>query len=120
MVQPLKPASLGLSGPVNFDRRVDVRYELENEQATPRILDRGEPPCSVRMQNLSAGGLAFLAERRIEPHTLLSVDLPCKDQFGSRRLVMRVRTAELWSAGVWKIGCEFSRPLTSLEILALL
>jgi hypothetical protein len=48
------------------------------------------------------------------------VELPSKDQLGSLRLVMRVRKVEMVSSGVWRIGCEFSRPLTSLELLALL
>ena len=102
-----------------FDRRASVRYELASGADT-RLLGGQGASCPVRIQNLSAGGLAFLADRRIEPHTLLSVELPSKDEFGSRRLVLRVRSVEALSPGVWKIGCEFSRPLSSLELLALL
>jgi hypothetical protein len=110
----------GLGATASFDRRATVRYVIKSESADARLIDGQGPPCAVRVQNLSAKGLAFLADRRIEPHTLLSVELPSKDEFGSRRLVMRVRAAAALSAGVWMIGCEFSRPLSSLELLALL
>jgi hypothetical protein len=105
---------------LQFDRRTNVRYELEPECANPRLLDEPGTTCAVQMQNISAGGLAFLADRRIEPFTLLSVDLPSKDELASRRLTMRVRSAEAVTSGVWKIGCEFGRPLTGPELLGLL
>ena len=112
--------SLSASGAAQFDRRTTVRYEFDPESVTPRVRDDQGTSCQVRLQNLSAGGLSFLADRRIEPHTLLSVELPSKDEFGKRRLTMRVRSADSLSPGAWKIGCEFGRPLTSLELLALL
>jgi PilZ domain len=111
-------AGLGSMGP--SDRRASVRYELGPGSAGKLLANVEGTSCSVRIKNLSTGGLAFEADRRIEPHTLLTVELPSQDEFGSRTLAVRVRSVEVVSPGVWIISCELSRPLSSLELLALL
>lgn len=111
--------SPSLQGVFACDRRADARYEYEASGETPALADRQES-FSVRILNLSAGGLALLADQRIERGTLLSVELPSKDEYGSRRLVMAVKKVEAEPAGSWKIGCQFSRKLSALELLALL
>jgi hypothetical protein len=63
--------------------------------------------------------VGFPAEQRIEPHTLLSVELPSPDPNSLRKL-MSVRSATAVSPGVWRIGCEFRRRLGSGELLPLL
>jgi hypothetical protein len=120
MSDPASVFSLSQGATTPFNRRATVRYEFDAESVTQRIRDDQGTSCPVRLQNLSAGGLSFLADRRIELHTLLSVELLSKDEFGTRRLVMRVRSVEALSPSSWKIGCEFGRPLNSLEMLALL
>ena len=113
-------SKLGPGGKAPFERRATVRYEIDSASTSARLLDEQGATCPVHIQDLSPGGLAFLADRRIEPHTRLSVELPSKEACGSRRLVMRVKSAAVVSPGVWRIGCEFPRPLSSLELLALL
>ena len=113
---------LGLTSkrPVPFDRRASVRYQHDT-QGNVQVLDNQERASfSVHVQNLSAGGLGLLADRRIEPHSLLALELPSRDAGGSQRFVICVRSAEMVSPGVWRIGCEFTRPLTILELQALL
>ena len=114
------PPAAGLDRMAPSGRRATVRYEVDSASASTHVLDGQGTTCVVHIQDLAAGGLAFLADRRIEPHTRLSAELPSKDECGSRRLLMRVRSAAVVSPGVWRIGCEFSRPLSSLELLALL
>ena len=109
-----------LSGGLNFDRRTDLRYEVDPDRADHSVRSEEGAAYPVHVRNLSAGGLAFLTDRRIEPSTLLSVELPSKDEAGTRRLVMRVRTAEQVWPGRWMIGCAFARKLSNSELLALL
>jgi hypothetical protein len=111
-------SSLSLSVPL--DRRTHVRYEFNSAEDSQFVNDGQGTPFAVHVQNISAGGLSFLADRRIEPGSMLSLELPSKDRFGARHLVMRVRGIEEVSKDAWRIGCEFSRPLSSLELLALL
>ncbi|HWG43704.1 MAG TPA: PilZ domain-containing protein [Gemmataceae bacterium] len=102
-----------------FDRRTSARYEYESREGDTAIhADSQVVP--IRILNISVGGLALLSDRYIERSTLLSLELPSKDERGSRRLVMCVRAADSQPDGGWKIGCEFVRKLTNLELLALL
>jgi hypothetical protein len=119
VIDPGNSLSANLGGVFNLDRRTDARYEYE---------PRGNAPCShdglgsfsVRVRNISSGGLGLVADHRIERGTLLSVLLPCKDEIGSRRLVVSVKTADPLADGEWMIGGEFARKLSPLELLALL
>jgi hypothetical protein len=120
MSDPANSFSLNQGATTLFNRRTTVRYEFDAESVTPRVRDDQGATSEVRLKNLSAGGLSFIADRRIEPHTLLSVEIRSKDELGSRRLVMRVRSAEALLPGAWMIGCEFGRPLSSFELLALI
>jgi hypothetical protein len=116
---PSNSPAASLAGVFSLDRRTDARYEYE---------PRGDAPCThvdsvsfaVRVRNISAGGLGLVTDHRIERGTLLSVVLPCKDEFGSRRLVMSVKTADPLPSGEWMIGGEFARKLSAFELLALL
>jgi hypothetical protein len=116
---PHDSLSSSLAGVFNIDRRTDARYEYE---------PRGDAPCShtgsvsfsVRVRYLSAGGMGLLTDHRVERGTLLSVVLPSKDEFGTRRLVMSVKTADVLPSGEWIIGGEFARKLSASELLALL
>jgi hypothetical protein len=108
------------SGGLNFDRRADVRYEYDDGRADRGVRADEGTTYPVHVRNISVGGLAFLTDRRIEPSTLLSLELPSKDEVGWRRLVMRVRTAEAVWPGRWMIGCVFARKLSNFELLALL
>jgi hypothetical protein len=119
MFNSASPMSSHLGEVFPFDRRTSARYEYEPHDGDAAVRADSQA-FSVRILNLSAGGLAFLADQYIERSTLLSLELPSKDEFGSRRLVMCVRTAESQPVGGWKIGCEFVRKLTPLELLALL
>jgi hypothetical protein len=108
-----------LRGTFDFDRRVDVRYECES-RAAGLAVRAGVESVSVRILNLSAGGIAFQSDRHIERGAVLSVELPCKGEAGSRRLLLSVKRAEAQPSGSWKIGCEFAAKLSTLELLALL
>jgi hypothetical protein len=105
---------------VHLDRRTHARYAFDSTQDGQLVHDGQGEPFPVQVYNLSAGGLAFLADRHIEPLTLLSLDLPAKGARGAQRLVIRVRSVDKVSKDSWRIGCQFSRPLTDIELLALL
>lgn len=104
---------------IAFDRRVDARYQLRADGGG-QAARTGEESLPVRIINISVGGLALVSERHLERGMLLTLDLPSKDELGSRRLVMCVRSVEAQSSGSWNVGCEFARKLTALELLALL
>jgi hypothetical protein len=116
---PNHSQSSSLGGVFSIDRRTDARYEYEAGGDAP-CTHAGSVSFSVRVRNLSAGGLGLVTDHRIERGTLLSVILPSKDEFGSRRLVVSVKTADLLPSGEWMIGGEFARKLSAFELLALL
>jgi hypothetical protein len=108
-----------LRGTFDFDRRVDVRYECDSRSTGPSVR-AGVETVSVRILNLSAGGLASLSDRRLDRGAVLSVELPWKGEVASRRLILSVKRAESQPSGSWKIGCELAAKLTTLELIALL
>jgi hypothetical protein len=102
------------------NRRSDARYKY-NPAAAEQAIQAGGPEVGpIRILNISAGGLAFQSDRRIELGTILSVELPSKDEHGSQWLVLRVTSAEALAPGVWQMGCQFARKLTPSGLLALL
>jgi hypothetical protein len=104
----------------DYDRRTDARYRTgQNTKNIEVRLEAGET-CSVRILDISAGGLALEADRRLEVTSLLSIEVPTKDEFGTTRLVVRVASVAPQAGGTWKIGCTFARKLSPSELLAIL
>lgn len=104
---------------LGMDRRAHPRHRVSDDIETNVQVAEGET-CRIRVLDISHSGLAFQTDRRVEPGTILSVELPSKDRWGTMRLVMRVMNAETSTDGSWKIGCSFTRHLTQFELLALL
>src|SRR5262249_46042202 len=75
---------------LQLQRRGGVRYEIHSATAYAAVVSGEDAPCPVRVEDLSAGGMALLAGRRIAPNALLSVDLLSKDDVG---------------CGGWSCGC---------------
>ncbi len=119
MFDSASPISSHLGEVFTFDRRTSVRYEYASQEADTAIRADSQV-VSVHILNISVGGLALLSDKLIERSTLLSLELPSKDERGSRQLLMCVRVVESQPSGSWKLGCEFVRKLTALELLALL
>jgi hypothetical protein len=102
------------------DLRAAARYDSGSTSVSTVVFQGGGTSHTGRLLDISAGGLAFLTDHHVEPHTRLTVELPSKDALGKRRLSIAVRSATLVTAGIWKIGCEFASRLSSSELLALL
>jgi len=105
---------------MDFNRRADVRYRCGNAPGKITVQTGPGETCAVRLVDISAGGAALESDKRIEPSSFVSIEVPTKDAFGKTTLVMRVTTAVLMPDGTWKIGGTFARKLSATELLAIL
>jgi hypothetical protein len=96
------------------ERRAWVR--IRSEQSIHCQLEEATTSWLARLQDVSAGGLAFIAPRRIEPGTALTVELATKAD-GSCSLLARVIHATQVMDDRWVIGCAFTELLSAQQLL---
>lgn len=85
-----------------------------------RLLERPSFKCWMAMVvDFSVRGLGLLFHRRLEPGSVLAVELKGRRHGVSRILAVRVVHATAQADGNWLIGCELNTNLTEDEIQAL-
>lgn len=96
------------------ERRTHPRHEA-NLETTCRLVSDSSSGLRVRVRNVSRGGINFLVERKLEPGTLLRIDLPqgAGDEASVLACVMH---ASLQSDGKFSIGCSFSDELGDADL----
>jgi hypothetical protein len=70
----------------------------------------------VRVRNVSRGGLNFLTERRMDPGTLLQVDLPQSGPGTEAAVLACVMHCMMQTDGQYSVGCSFSDELGDEEL----
>jgi len=108
-VRPTPPDSRNWQ---RFPSNVRATYALATEEMPQR-----EP---AKVLNISASGVGLLVEQRIEPGTLLSVDLLSGDgRSATTVLACVVHLTEQASDG-WALGCNFIQELSASDLQGLL
>ncbi|MCI0455620.1 MAG: PilZ domain-containing protein [Gemmataceae bacterium] len=102
--------------PLGIDRRLRVRFAFNRLTFCSLVTPAGHPSWWPAMvHDISATGIGLILPQRLEPGTLLSVDLD-----GVCRLLLgRVVHAAPQAGGHWRIGCAFLGQLTLEELQAL-
>ena len=72
------------------------------------------------VQDLARGGICLCLGRRLEPGTILSVELHPGVAARACMLDARVVYVRAHGLGCWQVGCAFTRPLTDEELRELL
>jgi hypothetical protein len=67
------------------------------------------------VQDVARGGISLFLGRRLEPGTVLAVELHHGEAGAACALDARVVYVRAHGPGCWQIGCAFARPLTDEE-----
>lgn len=98
------------------ERRAMVRYALDADTAGAPLAAWGESQgWEARIRDISRGGLGLLLERRLEPGTLITVDLSLTLDC-PRLLLARVVHATAQPEGGWLLGCALFDLLPEEEL----
>ncbi len=110
--RPASPAA------VAEDRRVWVRYPCQLETTFRPAHEPAPDRLAARVQDISLGGINLVVDRRLDPGSLLSVDLPGADgRHPSTTLAYVVRVGPL-EDGSWSAGCTFATELGDEDLEA--
>jgi hypothetical protein len=97
-------------------RRATVRYALDADTACAPLAAWGASQgWEARIRDISRGGLGLLLDRRLEPGTLITVDLPLTPDC-PRLLLARVVHATAQPDGGWLVGCALFDLLPEEEL----
>jgi hypothetical protein len=101
--------------PRGRDQRATVRH-ASTKGGSCRPISPGEATWAAKVQDVSAGGVGLVLERRFEPATVLLVEvLPTAKEPGRQLLVKVVRAQQL-SPRRWLLGCVFARRLSDEDV----
>jgi hypothetical protein len=100
--------------------RVFERYPSELPTQCQPLAARGDDEIvwQATVNNISAGGIGLLLQRRFEPGTGLAIELPDADF--TYTVFVRVIHALAQPNGRWLLGCSFVTPLSEERLNALL
>jgi hypothetical protein len=99
------------------ERRVWIRHPCE-VVATCQLVNTapvGER-LAARVQDISRGGINLVVNRRFDPNTLLSVELPGPTHHSPSTVLAYVVRVAPRPAGEWSIGCTFATELSDEEL----
>ena len=103
------------------ERRAGLRYPCEClafYHPTPAL--RHQISGWIRVRNLSVTGMALMHSKRVEPGTILRLELLSKNHRVCRKVSAQVVHAAPLPYGGWVLGCAFTRHLTTEDLQALL
>jgi PilZ domain len=89
----------------DLERRADIRFDCNLPAWCDPLAGDGQKTWSAEIKDISAGGMALLAERCFEPGTVLVIEPPRKADI-SASLLARVVRAERHDTGKWTMGCQ--------------
>lgn len=95
--------------PEHDDRRAHPRHPI-NLETTCQLINESGAPSSVRVRDISRGGMKFLSPMKIDPGTLVRISLP--PQSGAEAAVLAcVMHCTPQTDGAFAVGCAFSDEL---------
>ena len=97
----------------NLDRRVWVR--IHSEEHAVWIIEKANTAWLGIIRDISAGGMALVLRQRLEPGTVLIVELETKTGRPRRALVHVIHSTEE-KPNRWITGCGFPAPLSEQEL----
>jgi hypothetical protein len=92
-------------GDSQTERRADIRFDCNLPARCDPLTGDGQKTWAAEITDISAGGMALLADRRFEPGTVLVIVPPRKAEI-SASLLVRVVRAEWHDTGRWTMGCQ--------------
>ncbi len=98
------------------DRRATTRFESAKECPCQALSSEKDVRWSAEVKDVSADGIGLLMNRRFEPRTVLTLEIPAKDQTAAHRLLIRVVRVQPMTKRRWLVGCIFAMRLGDEEV----
>jgi len=98
------------------DRRGAVRFGPCVNTSCNVAGGNGHLAWQVRAHDISTSGISLIVQRRMEPGTLLSVDLENSVKTAFRTVLARVVRVGLGPHKTWVLGCAFVRELDDRDL----
>jgi serine/threonine protein kinase len=102
------------------ERRAAVRHETGLESKCEPLAFFREKCWQARIQDISLAGVRLILPRRFEPGTFLTVEIKSRDGHSMASHVVKVLRAQRDKPRQWSLGCTFLRPISAVELKALL
>jgi hypothetical protein len=97
------------------NRRAHPRYPTDLETEC-ELVNGTVPKIQVCVRNVSRGGINFLTDHRMEPGTLLRIDLPNNGPASNASVLACVMHASIQTDGKFSVGCAFSDELGDAQL----
>lgn len=121
ILQPnLEPRLMPLPTSRGADRRRATRYPCNLETANHLIAQLEGDVWPARVRNVSVTGISLVLARRVEPETVVNLELFNKVHHFYCKLPLRVVYILERADGTFMLGGAFSRDLTNEELQGLL
>jgi hypothetical protein len=104
--------------PDPVERRAEERYPVNADASCPFVSPVVKDFGSVKIRDVSMGGLGLLLSRRVEPGTVLAVTLANQARGFSKTVLVQV-THCTPRDGAYLVGGTFTVPLTYQEMTTL-
>jgi serine/threonine protein kinase len=105
----------GRAGTRPEDRRQARRYPTLLFCSCESLLNRSRQ-WTAHVVDMSRTGARLQVDRRFEPGTLLSMDLPGHLAVSLASLLLQVHWVRQGARGKWEVGCSFTQPLSEGEL----
>ena len=105
--------SVGLRG---RDRRATTRFPSDKECPCQALSSEKDVRWAAEVKDVSADGIGLLMNRRFEPRTVLTLELPTKGPGPAHRLLIRVVRVQAMAKRRWLVGCLFAMRLGEEEV----
>lgn len=124
-MEEMSPAELQVLGadrarPEDNDGRAWVRFPTEVESYFHPVIAAEHAPRRAKIVNISAGGVALVAEQEFEHGTLLHLEFRGADGQPLPSRNARVVHATSKAKDDWLLGCTFVRELSDADLQALM
>ena len=111
------PPSACVDHLIGVDRRTSQRYPYQGKiLCQSQAIQKDNPWLLGASQDLSATGIGFILHRRLDPGTMLTLELERPKRDSWSLFPARVTHATPQPDGNWKLGCALVKALSEEEL----
>lgn len=120
MIHPTPASEANCQDELPDPRRASPRFECRHVTFYRQVGKRGGDSELATLHNVSVSGVGLLIRERIKPGTILVIELNSTVRKVLHQRLARVTHVTDQSDGYTLIGCEFAKPLSEAELIALM
>jgi hypothetical protein len=117
--EELQPFQAQRVRPEPPDCRAWVRFRCDVETTCRAVTPPHPDPWTVRVLDVSAGGMSLASPRELGRGALLSVDMPEAEETQRQQILLRVVGCRPATSDQWTLGCEVADQLSEQDLQGL-